>query len=406
MRAIGRGLYPAAMDQDSFSPSARIAILVHSMNEGGAQLRLVSLANRFAACGHGVDFIAVSGAGSVGRLLAPAVRQVTLVPPGKHPLVRITAGLAPLKHYLTQHRPAVLMAGSNQAHAVAALACAAQSEPPLLVLRAARHPQRAIPWSRPWRRLTALALRPVERWTLGRADLVIAVSNASAAAIAAMAPDPARVIAIPNPTITEAFRASLATRVEHRWFDAAEAGGDPVVLGVGRLSTAKNFETLVEAVGIANRTRPVRLILLGEGKRRAAVEALVAKLGLGERVELAGHVKSVGPWLARADLLVSSSLWEGSPGAIIEALEAGLPVVATACPGGSAELLDGTAGGLLVPMRDPAAMAEAIVAMLARPRERAAICALAQPYQDDGRADLAYLAAFEAATKRKAAAPA
>ena len=94
-------------------------------------------------------------------------------------------------------------------------------------------------------------------------------------------------------------------------------------------------------------------MLLGEGKRRGEIERLVARLGLSERVELVGHVDGVAGWLARADLLVSSSLWEGSPGAIIEALEAGLPVVATACPGGSVELIEGTSGGILVPVRDP-----------------------------------------------------
>ena len=84
----------------------------------------------------------------------------------------------------------------------------------------------------------------------------------------------------------------------------------------------------------------MKLILLGEGKRRRVVETLIAQRGLADRVQLLGHVDGVGGWLARADLLVSSSLWEGSPGAIIEAFEAGLPVVATACPGGSVELLE------------------------------------------------------------------
>jgi glycosyltransferase involved in cell wall biosynthesis len=148
----------------------------------------------------------------------------------------------------------------------------------------------------------------------------------------------------------------------------------------------------------------VKLILLGEGKRRGAIEALVAKRKLGDRVELAGHVNEVGAWLARANLLVSSSLWEGSPGVIIEAFEAGVPVVATACPGGSVELLEDGTGGMLVPVRNPAAMAAAIVTMLARPRDRNALRALARPFQDDGRADLAYLEAIDAAVRAKRAA--
>lgn len=376
------------------------------MNDGGAQQRLAALANRFAGRGRAVDFVALSGAGEAGRLLAPAVRRVRLDEGGKHLPVRLVAGLGALIRYLERERPGVLMAGTNRAHVVAALACARVAGPPLLVLRAARHPLRSIPWSRPWKRLREAGLRPIERWALGRADLVIAVSAESAAAVASLVADPAKVMFIPNPTITERFRASLSSRVEHRWFDAAEADGEPVILAVGRITPQKDVETLVEAIAIANRSRPVRLILLGEGSRRGVVEALVARRGLTDRVQLMGHVAGVGGWLVRADLLVSSSLWEGSPGAIIEAFAAGLPVVATACPGGSTELLADGKGGRLVPIRDAAAMAEAIVAMLARPRDREAARARAVPYEDDGRADAQYLAAIDAAAEaRRAAAP-
>jgi len=392
------------MDGDCPSRSSRIAILVHSLNEGGAQQRLVSLANRFAARGRSVDFVALSGAGMAAGALGAGVRRLSLAPAGERGPMRILPLLRALRRYVERHEPAVLIAGTNRVHGVAALACAGVARRPLLVLRFAGHPLRKLPWSRPWKRLREVGRRPIERWALGRADLIIAVSRECAAVIGTMARDPARIVTIPNPTITDAFRASLKKRAAHRWFDEAEAGGDPVVLGVGRIGTSKDFETLVEAVAIANRSRGVKLILLGEGKRRGAVEALVAKGGLGDRVELAGHVSEVGAWLARANLLVSSSLWEGSPGVIIEAFEAGLPVVATACPGGSVELLENGIGGMLVPVRDPAAMAAAIVTMLARPRDRAALQALAQPYQDDGRADLAYLDAIEAAMAAKEAA--
>ncbi len=383
------------------SAKPHIAILIHSMNDGGAQKRVVSLANGFAARGHAVDLVAVERVGDAGRLAEAGVRQLVLRGAGVRRTPRLIAGLGALKAYFQREQPAVLIAGSNRAHVVAALACATLSDPPLLVLRAARHPLRHLPWSKPWKRLREYGLRPIERWGMDRADLIIAVSQESAAAVAGLVSDPAKVIFIPNPTITERFRGSLATHVEHRWFDAAEAGGEPVILGVGRLSPQKDFETLVKAVSVVNRSMPAKLILLGEGKKRGLIEASVEELGLSGRVQLMGHVEGVGGWLVRADLLVSSSLWEGSPGAIIEAFEAGTPVVATACPGGSVELLNCATGGMLVPMRNPLAMAEAIVAMLARPRDRSALRALAQPYQDDGRAEQQYLSVIEAALRKK-----
>ena len=392
------------MSAPAAHPKLRIAILIHSMNAGGSQRRVVSLANGFAARGHDVDLIAVAGDGEAGRLVAPAVRQATLET-GALSLPRGLEGLGALKAFLQRERPDVLLAGSNYSHVVAALACAALKDSPLLVLRASSHPLRELPWSRPDKRLREVVRRPFERWALRRADLVIAVSRESAAAIRGVLKDPAQVVAIANPTITAAFRASLASVAAHRWFDAREKGGDPVIVAVGRLAPSKDFETLIDAMAIVNRMTPARLILIGEGKRRGAIEKQVARRGLSERIDLAGHVDGVGGWLARADLLVSSSLWEGSPGAIIEAFEAGLPVVATACPGGSAELLAGVQDRALVPVRDPVAMAAAIVKMLARPRDRAALRQLAEPYQDDGRAEGLYLASIEQALARKAATP-
>ena len=371
------------------------------MNEGGAQKRLVSLANRFAERGHAVDWVAISGKGSVGRLISDGVWQVRLQPAAKRPLIRLTAGLRPLVAFLKRERPDVLMAGSNLAHVVAAMACARVTQPPLLVLRAARHPLRNLPWTNPWKRVREYGHRPIERWAYRRADLIIAVSKESGAAIRALVDDPAKVVVIPNPTITDQYLENLTKRPDHRWFDEAEAGGEPVILGVGRLTQQKDFETLVRAAAIVNRTRPVKLILLGEGRRRPVIEALVGELGLAGQVEIMGHVDGVGGWLSRADLLVSSSLWEGSPGAIIEALAAGCPVVATSCPGGSVELLEGSVGGALVPMRDPAAMAEAILTELERPRNRDVLRALAEPYRDDGRADAQYLEAIAAAAQRR-----
>ncbi len=383
-----------------------IAMLLHSMNDGGAQKRVVSLANGFVARGHVVELLALDGAGGVGRLLAPEVRQLVLPFFDGRGSLRTAASHGALKAYLERHRPAVLIAGSNRVHVTAAVACARMSDPPLLVLRAARHPLRHVPWSKPWKRVREHFVRPVERLAMARADLIIAVSQESAAAIARFVADPSKVVAIPNPTITSRFQESVLVRAEHPWLDEADAGGDRVILGVGRLSPQKDFGTLVRAVNIVNRSIPVKLILLGEGKRRTDLDNLVEQLGLKGRVQMMGHVEGVGGWLVRADLLVSSSLWEGSPGAIIEAFETGTPVVATACPGGSAELLACQTGGVLVPMRDPAAMASGIIETLAKRPDPEALRALARPYHDDGRAEQQYLAVIEKVLEQKRRRPA
>ena len=213
------------------------------------------------------------------------VRQETL-----DPVIATPRGLEGLgaAQELKRERPDVLMAGSNFSHVVAALACSALRDPPLLVLRASSHPLRDLPWTRPDKRLREMVRRPFERWALRRADLVVAVSGESGAAIARVLHEPARVVAIPNPTITAAFRESLVSLAAHRWFDAADAGGDRVIVAVGRLAPSKDFETLIKALAIVNRTTPARLILIGEGKRRAAIERW-SSAGAGRAGELVGQ---------------------------------------------------------------------------------------------------------------------
>jgi glycosyltransferase involved in cell wall biosynthesis len=107
-----------------------------------------------------------------------------------------------------------------------------------------------------------------------------------------------------------------------------------------------------------------------------------------------GEVRDVRAWLDRADLLVSSSRWEGLQAAPIEALAAGCPVVATDCPGGARETLDGGRLGILVPVRDAAAMARAMRAQLDHPPDPHSLAAGAARFLPDGKAEQ-YLRLFD-----------
>lgn len=148
----------------------------------------------------------------------------------------------------------------------------------------------------------------------------------------------------------------------------ALAARDDVVLAVARLVPEKGLNILIEA--IARSTRQPRLVVLGEGPEREALEALAAKLGVADRVELRGYMKEPWPAYAEAKMLALSSLTEAFGNVIVEALGYGLPVVATAC-GGPDEVLDHGRYGRLVPPGDAAALAAAIDATLADPGEPA-----------------------------------
>jgi glycosyltransferase involved in cell wall biosynthesis len=150
------------------------------------------------------------------------------------------------------------------------------------------------------------------------------------------------------------------------------------VLSVGRLRPPKDFRTLVGAMAALERGS-VRLRIAGDGPERAALAAEVARLGLDGDVELLGTRSDVDELLADADLFVLSSESEGLPMSVLEAMAAGLPVVASAV-GGVPELVREGETGTLVPPGDSAALASAIRRIAEDPalRDRLGIAARAR----------------------------
>ena len=145
------------------------------------------------------------------------------------------------------------------------------------------------------------------------------------------------------------------------------AGRPPLVVSVGRLKEPKDFESLFRAA--ARVDGDFRLRVLGDGPDRPALERLLAELGLEQRVELAGDADDVPEQLAGADVFVLSSRSEGLPMSILEAMAAGLPVVATRV-GGIPELVDDGRTGLLVGAGDVDALAEALQRLVDDPELR------------------------------------
>lgn len=220
-----------------------------------------------------------------------------------------------------------------------------------------------------------------------RADQVVAVSRSVAQELTAtMGVAPERIVAIPNPLDRTRLRELSRQAASHPWL----AADIPVVLGVGRLVPQKGFDMLLDAVALVRRHMAVRLVILGEGPQRAALVDQATRLGLGELVSLPGFVANPYAFMARAGVMVLPSHYEGLPNCLLEALACGCPVVATASPGGSAEVLEQGRLGALVPVGDARATAAAILEALHGAKRPAADAAL-------GRYDItAVAAAYEA----------
>jgi glycosyltransferase involved in cell wall biosynthesis len=138
-----------------------------------------------------------------------------------------------------------------------------------------------------------------------------------------------------------------------------------VALIVGRLSPEKDHQTLLEAIAeLRNRgVEDTHLVVVGDGPERAAIESSVTRLGLSDQVTLTGQTDSAEPYYGIADVCVLSSLSEGSPNALLEAMAARVPVVATAV-GGIPEIVSHSESALLIQPRDRAAMSQAIGQLL------------------------------------------
>ena len=159
-----------------------------------------------------------------------------------------------------------------------------------------------------------------------------------------------------------------ASMEEAQWLRAqlGIADDERMVLAIGRLSSEKAHIDLLSAFSHLQKTETeikTRLVIVGDGPERKRLEAAARLYGISERVNFAGQISNVKPYYAAADVLVLPSHSEGSPYVLLEAMAAGLAIVATAV-GGVPEMVKDEESALLVPPRDPRAMAEAVSRVL------------------------------------------
>ena len=368
------------------SRAARIALLLDNLGTGGAQRRIATLANRMADLGRAVDVVSVNPGGPLRTLLAPRPRIVTLMPNGATRHLTQAIHARSLARYLDEAEPDVLMSCVTDTHlmAVAGRALASRRRP--LVLRASRHPYRSLPW---WKSLLEPLKVRKTAWCYAHADALVALSSEGAAGLRrALRGRLVRIETILNPVVESTLLDEQPMHVPQR------PGPVPIILGVGRLVEQKDFATLLRAFALVRTSRPARLVLLGDGPQRGRLEALARSLGISADCDMPGEVADVAGWMRSADLVVSSSLWEGLQATLVEALAVGCPVVATQCPGAARETLENGRLGPLVPVRDPVRMAEAIRTVLDSPPDPLALATSASRFTTAGKAER-YLDLFD-----------
>jgi glycosyltransferase involved in cell wall biosynthesis len=334
-------------------PSLHVILLTAGLRERGYETRLVvgreapSEGNFLdLARARGIDYVQLAG---LGREIRPLADVVTL-----WQVYRMLRGW----------RPAIVHTHTAKAGVLGRLA-ARLAGVPIVVHTYHGHVLRHY-----FGPLRTTLFRRLEAFLNRVTDVAVTVSAALRADLIAMGVCPPEKIRVVPLGLELARFTAARPRTAVR--EACGAGPGEAVVGiVGRLVPIKDVGSFLEAATRVRETRPgTRFAVVGDGECRAALEAQASALGLAGAVTFLGWRKDLEAVYAGLDVVVNSSLNEGTPVALIEAMAAGRPVVATAV-GGTPDLLGGGARGRLVPAADAGALAAAILETLERPEEAA-----------------------------------
>jgi glycosyltransferase involved in cell wall biosynthesis len=337
-----------------------LAILVSLSGEGGVERMVLNLVNAIAQRGARVDLLLIKTHSRHLDKLHPQVRRIDLG--SRH----TATSLWPLSRYLKRVAPPCLLAAKDRAGRMAVLARAlAGADNTRLLMRLGTNLTAALAHKSPWR--MALRRLPI-RLLYPRIDHIIAVSEGVRQdTLTVSGVDPNRVSVVRNPVITPQLMQAANASAPHPWLTDPHI---PVILGAGRLTLQKDFQTLVQAFAMVRAVRPCRLIILGEGRQKELLLNQASSLGIDADMALPGFTPNPYVYMRHAKLFVLSSRWEGSPNVLTEAMALGVPVVSTDCPSGPSEILAQGRIAPLVPVGDQQALAQAMISVLDQPPER------------------------------------
>jgi len=367
--------------------SKHIVIFLPSLAGGGVARVMLQLAQSFLELGMRVDFVLCKKEGPYLPQVPKNINIVELKPesswkarlrigannlnllpslllpillPNKPP--KILRYLADLERFLTEEKPDVILAAKTHANLGVLLVQRKLRSLTHVVISERFSLLQYIQNSKRWR---WRYIMPLVKKVYPRAYKIITVSLGVAEDLSTNGEiNRSLITTIYNPIHLVKIKKKSQENINHPWVDSHNY---PFILGVGRLSYQKDFPTLLRAFKYVRRIRPARLILLGEGRKRTELESLAKDLNIFEDLWLPGFVENPYAFMSKASVFVLSSVTEGFPNVLLEALACGCPVVSTDCPSGPNEILQSGSYGLLVPMGNSEALGKAILSTLDHP---------------------------------------
>ncbi len=324
---------------------------------GGAENVLVELANELTKNFHDIEIITMQ---LEGPIIERVDSNITLVDLNCRSYREAVLGLS--RHY-DRSRPTVIITSLYPTGLAAIAAKAIARHKPKVIVGA--HNSLRAKFSRPDTRKDRFLLKPLCHFLFPWADGFVAVSNGVAEELKADFNVPAqKVRVIYNPVVNSNFTARITEPVDHPWLRDGDTREFKTIVTVGRLVEQKGYTVLLDAFSVVLKSRHCRLIFIGAGPLLKILKTQAAMLSIENFVDFIGAQDNPLKYVKRAELFVLSSLWEGLPTVLIEALACGCPIVATNCPHGPSEILLNGQYGRLTSIGNPNSLALEILAAL------------------------------------------
>lgn len=337
-----------------------LSFFIPDLTVGGAEQVTVAIVNGLSERGYNVELLLSRSQGKLIPQLENHL-EVVVLPPSKTTVLGVGANIPWLVSYLRRKKPAALFPHLCHVSVVSLAVCRLFDTDTLVF--PTHHSALTSSRNQSSRDRLVKGLVP---YLYPLADRIIAVS----AGVADNLVDETRVSresisVLHNPVDVESVRTRAKQSVDHKWIDDEDKD---VILFVGRIADQKDLKTWLRAFEKVHERDPdTRAILVGQGPERGNITKFAEERGISDVVSLPGFVENPYGYMARSDVFLLSSRYEGLPTTLIEALACGCPIVATDCPSGPREILaDGTYGPL-IPVGDASGLADAVRETLAHP---------------------------------------
>lgn len=339
----------------------KIAIFLSNLNGGGAERAMVILANEFAKLKYQVHLVLFDKKGVYLNEVDEAVEIITLN------INRMRMAIPALAKYLKKEQPDALLSCLTHTNSIAILTkIFFYSKIHLVISERSTISQRSMYVNG----ITNTILFKLPKFLYKKANAICTVSQGAATDLAKYINLPReRITTIYNPFQLENIKKLSNEELKHPWFNE-EKKTKKMILAVGRLAEVKNHSLLLRAFAILKQKTAVRLLILGEGELRKDLEALTTELRLCEDdIQMPGFVQNPYPYMAKCDVFVLTSLYEGLPGVLIQAMVCGAPIVSTDCPSGPREILEDGKWGRLVVNDSIPDLVNALYEVLSAPKD-------------------------------------